>query len=228
MENGASIHTHAINGVFEVRSVQGKLVIGFNATMLKRFSIAVAYFTEGLWRLRYRLIVTHQDGVLCFPLYKTLKEQNGVYHIPAEYDINTALVIGIDTAELESEVKLRIYANESGSIEKNFNGYDGTVKFDKFLDKAHCSESLKGRRYGNAVRFDRNLYKFTQHGQPAAPNIPNQLQQCQSYRINIYGEIPMSMFKMRIENRNDALHVLNKTSGIFEVIITIIAIEFNK
>lgn len=33
----------------------------------------------------------------------------------------------------------------------------------------------------------------------------------------IYGQIPMTMFKLRIENPSDVLYVFNKKAGIFEV-----------
>lgn len=232
MENNAAIHAHSVNSVFEVRSVMGKSIIGLNATMIKRFSVAVAYFVDGLWRLRYRIVVTHQGGVLCFPLHKTLDNQNGVYSIPTDFDINTILVIGIAADALDSEVKLRVYANESGLIGKNFDGYVGSVMFDQFLDKATFSDNLVGRKHGKTVRFDRNLYQLTQPNQlENAPRFSFGDSWCanclvvsertndsiQNYRTNVYGQVPMSMFKIRIENPNDELYILNKTSGIFEV-----------
>lgn len=44
------------------------------------------------------------------------------------------------------------------------------------------------------------------------------------FRADIYGKMPMPIFKMRIENPHDVLHVLNKTSGMFEVFVVIIVI----
>lgn len=223
MEKGTIVHSHPINGAFEVRSVKGKLVIGFNATLLKRFSVAVAYFIDGLWRLRYRIVTTLQSGVLCFPLCKTLQNQNGVHRIPAEYDANTALIIGIAPAGFESEVTLRGYANETGCIDNDFNGYEGSVKFNKFLDKVTFSDSLKEQQYGDRLRFDRNLYQLTSNDfeEFRCANclvvLKNEEITIPNYRACIYGQMPVSMFTIRIENPNDELFVLDKATGFFKV-----------
>lgn len=233
VKNDAVYHAHSINGVFGIRSVQGKSVITFSATLIKRFSVAVAYFVDGLWRLRYRLVVTLQDGVLGFLMHKTIENRNGVYRIPAEFDVNTALIIGIASPDLKSEVKLRIYANKQGCINDGFNGYEGTVSFDKFLDRASFSDTLKEQKYGNTIRFDRNLYQFVQRHQPeGSQHLNSEETWClncllisnrtindiiHNYRTNVYGQKPMSMFKIRIENPNDVLYILDKKSGIFKV-----------
>lgn len=227
-----SVHAHAVNGVFEIQSMKNKSVITFNSSSIKRFSVAVAYIVDGLWRLRYRIVVTLQDGILCFPLYSTIGNRNGVCRVPKECDLNTVLIIGIATEKEKSDVTLRIYANELGCIEDDFNGYKGTVTFDAFLDKALISESLQQKTYANGIRFDRNLYKSMQHHQPDdtqhvhfeeswCPNCSmvsnHPINTIQNYRTNVYGQVAKSMFKVRIENSADVLYVFNKTAGIFEV-----------
>lgn len=42
------------------------------------------------------------------------------------------------------------------------------------------------------------------------------------FRTDIYGKVPMPLLKLRIENPKDVLHVLNKTSGMFEVILLLL------
>lgn len=232
MNDGAIFHAHAIDGVFKIRSVNGKTILEFDATFLKRFTVAVAYFVEGHWRLRYRLLVTHQQGVLFFPIHKTLENRNGVYRAPPEFDDNTVLIIGIATVEVESNVTIRIYANELGRIDNVFNGNVGTVKFNTFLDSACTSDNLKKRKYGNTIRFDQRLYRLTQSDQcdelrrqnfddtwcancflvsaPANDAI-------QHYRTNIYTQSPMPMFKITIDQQHDKLYVFDKPSGCFKV-----------
>lgn len=218
-------HAHSINGVFEVKPLQGKMVIGFNATAIKRFSVAVAYFVEGDWRLRYRIVVTLKDGVLCFWQHKTLRNLNGVYQIPAEFESNTALVIGISTKEMESEVKFRIFANGTGIIKKDFNGYEGSVKFDMFLDKARFDDSLKEKKFRNSIRFDRKLYRLVPRDQPDDVQLTNCGQSwclnrlpTQNYRTNVYGRLPM--LNVRIDIPNERINILDKVSGIFKVCIS--------
>lgn len=140
------LFAHSVNGIFYTESLNDKLIIGFDATELNRFSVGVAFFSENAWRLRLRIVITQKDGVLCFPLFRTFAHQNDVYSIPADFDKNTALILGIATeaTELESTLKLRIFANETGLIdngndnanERNcyhgehpFNGTDSRTKF---------------------------------------------------------------------------------------------------
>lgn len=222
-----------MNGVFDVRSVQGKSVITFDATLIKRFSIVVAYLLGGFWRLRYRLVVTLQDGVLCFPMRKTCDNQNGVYRIPIEFDLNTALIIGIAPSDEKSALNLRIYANETGCITNAFNGYVGSVEYDKFLDKPTISDNLKDQNRRSTIRFDRKLYQLVHNRQREnVQHLDSEESWCPSclvmsnrttndiiknFRTNVYAQMPLSMFTMRIENPNDVLYILDKKSGIFKV-----------
>lgn len=167
MGNDTNIHAHAVDGAFKIQSINNKSVVSFNATAINRFSVTVAYLMNGFWRARCRFVVTLQDGLLCFPLHSTIENRNGVIRLSKEFDINTALIIGIATTEEKSEMKLRIYANQSGYIENDFNGYEGSVTFDKFLDKVLINNTLIEQKYGNAKRFDRKLYKSNQQHQPA-------------------------------------------------------------
>lgn len=38
------------------------------------------------------------------------------------------------------------------------------------------------------------------------------------YRADIYSQVPMPVFKLRIENPKDVLHILDKESGMFKVL----------
>lgn len=235
MRNGAVIPAHAVNGVFEIEPKQNKTVISFNAALIKRFSVVVAFLLDGFWRARYRFVVTLQDGMLCFPLHTTLEKENGKYRVPKEFELNTVLIIGIEAKEVESKVKMRVYANEMGSIASVFNGYEGSIGFDKFLDKATFSDNLKVKKHGGTIRFDRKLYQLSHQNQPEeTPHLNFEEEWCpnclvvsdcrqervkpiQHYRSDVYAQMPMSVFEMRLENSNDVLYVLNKSNGRFEV-----------
>lgn len=127
LQNGGNIHAHDVNGVFNVFTRNEKSYIRFDATSITRFSVAIAYFVDGIFRLRCRLLTTHDEGLLCFPLFTTFKNENGVYQLPPEFQTQkTVLVIGIATLDNESTVDLRIHANKFGKIDDSFNGYFGT------------------------------------------------------------------------------------------------------
>lgn len=232
VRNDASFHAHSVNWTFDIRFFNGKPIITFNTTLVKGFSVAVAYLFNGFWRLRCRLVVSPQDGVLCFPLFKT--------HGKSEvYSSNTVLVIGIATDEMQATAKLRIYGNRTGSIDANrFNGYEGTIKIDKFLDNAVFSDTLQSNRYGNSIRFDRSLYQYTHRQRPAnllaQARIPedswcsncsvllSRYNTIQNYRTDVYAQMPMPIIKVFIKDPRDMIYVLNKTSGNFEVILLLL------
>lgn len=81
----ASIHTHEIDESFDIiHNISSKSVITFSSTLVHRFSVVMAYLIDGVWRLRYRLVVTQCDGILCFPLWKTFESIDGVHQISTD------------------------------------------------------------------------------------------------------------------------------------------------
>lgn len=44
-------------------------------------------------------------------------------------------------------------------------------------------------------------------------------------RTDIYGQMPMTMLKIRVENPNDMLYILRKSTGIFEVNIIVLLLS---
>lgn len=234
VEENKVIHAHEVNGIFRIFKSMGKSIIGFDATALNRFSVAVAYLIAGVWRLRYRLVLTHTDGVLCFPLHTTFEHQQEEYRIPIKFKLNTVLIVGIDPQMEVSTVNVRVFANESGNITDTFNGYHGTIVFDAFSDRSEISESLKPKKYGGSMRFQRNLYKSVR-GNPQRVNFESSLcSNCSvmsfdganyqsrsintipSFRADIYARNSMPLFKICIENTKDVVYVLDKMSGLFE------------
>lgn len=56
-------------------------MITCEATSLKRFSVLIAAIDNNQWRLRCRIVVTKDKGLLCFPLRKTVPEINEKYYV---------------------------------------------------------------------------------------------------------------------------------------------------
>lgn len=67
-------------------------IVSSSATKLHRFSIAMAFFSEGAWRLHCRIVTTLNDGLLCFPLWTTFDNANGIYNMPDVFKLNTVLI----------------------------------------------------------------------------------------------------------------------------------------
>lgn len=91
MENGSVVHTHAVNGIFRI----GKDNINFEATSMKCFQVVIAFRLTGVFHLKYAFIV-QKNGIMCNLVQQSLENLDGLYQIPPELDLNTALIIGID------------------------------------------------------------------------------------------------------------------------------------
>lgn len=144
------IHAHSIDGIFIIRNdTSGNYEVDFNAVSLKKFSLAVAYYYEDNWQLKYCIKITPKDGVQCFPL--------------SELNMTTALVLGIDTQQEQSTLNVRVFANTSGLINNGngneFNGYHANVEYNRISQSLIISDTLKPG-YGENMRFSQKLYAF--------------------------------------------------------------------
>lgn len=101
------IHAHAVNGVFRIDKGQ----IEFEATSFKKFKMVVAYFSEGVFQMKYE--VTMQNGdVECKTLQKIFENNDGVYSITSEFGLDTVLIVGIVAAAEHSIVNFKIHGND--------------------------------------------------------------------------------------------------------------------
>lgn len=230
------IHAPQIDGMFLTRKINGKTYINFAATTLNRFSVAIGFYSQGAFRVRFRFVVTATDGILCFPLYRSFDNDDGTYTIPRDFNINTALILGISTQEERSTVKIRVNAN---SI--NANVYYGAVSWNRLMDQVDISESLIPTKPGNKYRFNSSLYrligqpvrKFTSSKEAEENNVDSSCQNCAvlpeyatmpipmtvpHYRSDIYAKLPLPLLNIGIDSK-DVLFVLNKAKGVFEEII---------
>lgn len=220
VNNNTMIHAHEVNGAFGVQEINGKTVITFSATTVNRFSVAMAFLVNGIWRLRYRFVMTLNNGILGFPLFKTFAHQNDTYNVPAEFYRNTVAIFGIAPSEMESTVSLRVYANELGLIGDEFNGYNGNIKFDAFNDRVTPSETLKPLKYGKIIRFDKNAYQMlpTQtliEDLDWCENCMNSVRAIPHFNSDISVKMPMPLFTLQMQNPSDKLHLFDITAGKF-------------
>lgn len=129
----------------------------------------LAYFSEGAWRARCRLVVTASDGLLAFPLFRTIEVHDGAYTIPAKFNTNTALILGIATKQDESPIKFRIFANDNGSSGDDV--YFGEITWKRAMDVVEISDSLTVCGHPNRHRFNSKLYDLV--GRPEPRFTPN-------------------------------------------------------
>lgn len=161
VNDGCHLYAHSIDGAFEIkRNDEQQHLVEFNATSLHRFSMAIAFFSQGAWRLRCRIVVTPDDGVLCFPMHKTFENRGQIYRMPAEFDLNTVLVMGIVAHSTESAIRLKVYANDTGFLnEGQFNGYFGQITWNKTTDTVIITDALTANQRANNICFSLQLYK---------------------------------------------------------------------
>lgn len=161
-QDSMCIHAHAVDGAFQIKRNQNRqLLIGFDATSVKRFSLAFAFFSEGAWRLRSRLVVTNSDGILCFPLHTTFEHKNGVYRMPNDFNLNTVMIFGIGAADNESIVDVKVFANQTGFLnnEDDFNGYYGNLNWNRITDTVIVSDTLGVDQRNGDLKYSNTLYE---------------------------------------------------------------------
>lgn len=93
----------------------------YAAASLKRFSIIIATNTDVNCHLLFRIMISANHGLEFSKLDSELQAINGRFVLPKEYNLNTAMVLGLPPTTLS--MTFRIYANESGSVDyTHFNG----------------------------------------------------------------------------------------------------------
>lgn len=149
-----------IEGMFSLQETTSHTMLCYKAVSIKRSSIVVGFWKNGAWRLRLRLVVSTKNGLMAFPLTKTLYLDNGKILIPTKYKANTALFIGLHSEEEVNRIGLRIWANDFGHVNEpgNFNGYTAHIDWSKNEDELTIPNQLK---YNHATMkmFKRNLYR---------------------------------------------------------------------
>lgn len=112
-----------IDGYFRFNK-NGDFVASYLCTSIKQFSIVVATRSQqNQWQLLFRVEITASHGLKFYKLESALDLNNGRIVIPPEYNLNTALFLGI--ADIQSLwMDFCVFANTSGEIDyENFNGY---------------------------------------------------------------------------------------------------------
>lgn len=127
--NGTAAHAHAVNGIFHI----SKDNIDFQATSLKWFRVAVAFFFAGSFHLNYAYNV-HEHGYSCDLLKSSLSTHGARYNIPSDLDMDTALIIGIVANDQSASVQFQAYDNGTG--------IDGKVTWYKIMSENYAYSDI--------------------------------------------------------------------------------------
>lgn len=131
-------------------------------TSFKRCGILFAIMDKkGIWRIRFRGVVTPKHGLIIFKVSQTMSIVNGKVSVPNDFG-NTIAIIGIKTQPTIENfyLKFQVHANSSGFIgKKRFNGYTGFIAIDllKYGEVEDVDKELLQPR--RVKKFQIDLYK---------------------------------------------------------------------
>lgn len=151
-----------VEGLLNVKQNGDFQYIDFKQTKFNRCSFLIAVLDAGgIWRLRFRLVITPKHGLVVFKLTKTLNVNNGRIEIPNDSMVNTVAVFGFTNIEPSFYITLRIHANQNGQISTTpFDGYVGYIGFNiGHSDIGLHIDEIFDKDDGNIIQFNKRLYK---------------------------------------------------------------------
>lgn len=114
----------------------GKQCIKLKQSMSRQCCILFAIRDKkGIWRLRYRAVVT-KNGLIIFLVHKTLPFENNRFVLPPEIRMNRIAVIGFDAKQEPFYTKIKVCYVE-------FVGVDLSGRCDEVIGNALSSEEKK-------------------------------------------------------------------------------------
>lgn len=125
--------------------------ISLKQAKLKRCSILFAIKDKkGIWRLRFRALVSKTSGLIVFSVHKTLSVESNRCVIPEEYKLNTIAVIGLEPKETTFYATFKVFTE---------NVYEGNIGVDisESYDRITISQELKESPIEK--KFHLNLYE---------------------------------------------------------------------
>lgn len=150
--------------VITIQNVNGNQCIALKQSSFKRCCILIcAMDNSGIWRFRWRVVVTPNSGVLIFHMTKTPTFQNGQISIPPEFRLNTIAIFGMKPRNSSFYVEVRVHANSNGNLSSStFDGYTGHfgIDFSSDRDRVFIDNALDGHeRKSHEVKFNHLLYQ---------------------------------------------------------------------
>lgn len=135
-----------VEGIFRFGETNsGNTVMTYEAVSIKPFSIVFGFYHKKAWRLRFCLVVSQSNGIILFPMTKTLFIDDEKIQVPAEMRGNTALVFGFHSKADAINLAFRVFANNTGYVNENpFNGYEGDIVWNRSSDTITYPDCIKG------------------------------------------------------------------------------------
>lgn len=117
--DGKVLLSPSTDGLIKFQRDGNRSVASYASGSFKRFRIVVAMYSENSCRLLFHVETSANHGLLFHKLDLELRVTNGHIVTPTEYNLNTVLILGIETLWMDC----RIYANDGSTIDhENFNG----------------------------------------------------------------------------------------------------------
>lgn len=156
---GTSFFNEVIEGIFSFKATpNNRSVLTFDAVSIKRFSMVFGFFYKKAWRLRLRLVVTTTNGIVGFPMTKTMFMNDGKFEVPKEFQTNTVLLFGLHTQSDAINLALRVFANTTGYTHETFGGYTCELKWDRRHDTIDVPDCLQSK-FAKKKFYSANLYQ---------------------------------------------------------------------
>lgn len=150
--------------ILTVEDEDNEQSIALKQVSFKRCCILLGYLDQAnQYRLRFRLVLSPQHGLLVFKLHRTLNFVNGRAIIPREHVNNTIAVFILQPKVQSIYIKLSVYANKDGKLSnQRFDGYNAFLGLDLAgnRDHIHVDAEVDGTNLElEKKRFNEALYK---------------------------------------------------------------------
>lgn len=136
------------NCIFSTTGTQIKSIL-ISADTLTRFSFLIAIYQDGVWRLRFRAVLSERHGLLMFKMTSTLHRENDKFVIPSNFQYNTVGIIGIKPTNIALTIDVQVFANQSGKATEQFN-FAGNVTWNAANGKEETT--ISALLDGNATK----------------------------------------------------------------------------
>lgn len=137
---------------------QNKWQMSLLQSSFKRCSILIAVRDANFWRLRFRLVITPNDGLLVFRLHSTINFNDGKLDIPPNHQSNAVAVLGISALKPSFYLQFVTYASNNESESTCYEGWIGVDRSGPQMETSIGHELMPSNR-SKRMRFNSDIYK---------------------------------------------------------------------
>lgn len=155
MKNYSKLLSASTDGYFSFNSSEQFNWLNYSTSQFHRFSVIVAIYMNGFWRLRLHAKTTNKHGLLLFKMQKTLTKIENRFVLPSGYALDNVLLVGIKPTNINAlKIDFKVYANQIGTITKQ--PFDGIYRYAQYNEEFDCFDFDDG--ISHEVFFSKNIY----------------------------------------------------------------------